>query len=49
VEKGGQTGIYNNVWVPEFLPMQLYGHTFMNALPMILQPNRLVVLRTTMT
>jgi hypothetical protein len=49
VEGGGQTGIYANVWVPTEMPMQLHGHAFANGLPFILQPDRLVVLRTTMT
>jgi hypothetical protein len=49
VERGGQTGIYANVWVPTEMPMQLHGHAFANALPFILQPDRLVVLRTAMT
>lgn len=49
VERGGQTGIFNNVYVTDLMPMQLQGDTLMNALPLILQPTRLVVLRTTMT
>jgi len=49
VERGGQTGIYANVWVPVEMPMQLTGHAFANALPFILQPDRLVVLRTAMS
>lgn len=48
VEAGGQTGIYANVWVPTEMPMQLHGHAFANALPFILQPDRLVVLQTAM-
>ena len=48
-EKGGDTGIYSNVWVDPSMPMQLQGTTFMNALPFILQPDRLVVLRTAMS
>ncbi len=49
VERGGQPGIYAKVWVPVEMPMQLNGHSYANALPFILQPDRLVILTTNMT
>lgn len=49
VERGGQTGIAAKVWVPTEMDMQLHGKSAANALPFILQPDRLVVLRTAMS
>jgi hypothetical protein len=49
VEGLGRSGLWSKVYVPEDRPMQLRGLTFGNYLPVIINPKRLVILRTTIS
>ena len=46
--EGGRTGIWSRVYTPEAKPYQLLGETFCNALPVILNPKKIVILTTEM-
>lgn len=49
VEGGGRSGIWSRVYTPENKPMQLMAETAANILPVILNPNKLVILNSTIT
>lgn len=46
VEGGGVPGIWSRVYTPEGKPMQLMAETAANMLPVVLNPNNLVILNT---
>lgn len=46
--EGGRSGIYSRIFTPEAKPMQLLGETYANALPVILNPNKVMILTTDM-
>lgn len=46
--EGGRPGIFSRIFTPEALPWSLYGETFSNALPVIQNPNKIMILTTDM-
>ena len=46
--EGGRPGIWSRIYTPEAKPYQLLGETYANALPVIVNPNKLMILTTDM-
>lgn len=46
--EGGRMGIWSRIFTPEGKPYQLQGETVMNALPLITNPLRIMILKTDM-
>lgn len=46
--EGGRPGIWSRIYTPEAKPYQLLGETFVNALPVITNPNKVMILTTDM-
>lgn len=46
IENGGRLGRFARVYTPERMPMQLRGESFSNSLPVIRNPEKIVILST---
>ncbi len=44
--EGGRMGIWSRIFTPEAKPYQLMGESYVNAMPVILNPNKIIILKT---